>query len=348
MNKKRNTLSKLSKQIKIKLKGNKKNSLELQYSTAEVLVPSLILLAFLILIFIGILNIIEPKSIYESDIEIQNRLWEESFRSAEKNRVGVTFNAISTSRYDYELMQNEALQFANREYGKTEVDTQVDVSVTVNEKLYVDGLDQEDVTSQPIDSIDKDIRETGPIYFNDMLMLRYITEEGHMRVIISLLDESSSSNVIATKQSDLVDKLIKANKFEKIKIDTELVERLLSNRNEELIKEREYLIGLADSTIELLKTQSQTSLMEAERRAIKYYTIEGKQTVYGSRNDIKISEDSTIELMYIAAGKSDINRLSKDRVYMQIKITEPSGEEQEAYIILKLNSNLRIFDIDVV
>lgn len=344
--------------MKNKKQNKTKASTELQYNTYEVLIPSLILLAFILFIgfnLVGLFDRLSNKSI--QDENLLDEVWEQSFREAEKSRVGVRFNPITTSGNSYYLMQEAALQFASQEYGSTEVDTQVDVSTKVDEKLYVDGLEPDTTNSQSVDVDSKDMRETGPVYFDNMLMLRYITEDGLMRVIVSILqsDETSKAGkekdgITSTKQSDLIETLKNVGRTSEIhsgEISKEIIDRLLRNTSDELILEHDYLLGLADSTLDMLKTQSQVSVSQAEQKAIKYYTVEGKQTVYGSRSDIEIKEDSVVELRYIAAGKSDTSKAIKDRIYMQVSISD-NDTENMVYIILKLNSNLRVFDIDVL
>lgn len=330
-------------------KNKSRHNIELQYNTSEVLVPALILLAFTVFILLGITGIVDRIVNKPEEIDIEAQIWEESFRRAEQNRVGIIFNPISTTNSDYNRMQDNALQFAEEEYKVYEADAQVEVNTVVDEKLYVDGADPDSVHSENID-MSKDMRETGPIYFNDMLMLRYITEDGHMRVVLSLLD-SERDRIESTKQSNLINlarRLGRTNEIVKDGIPEEVIERLMSIDSSQSIKEGDYLLGLADATIQLLKTQSINNISEAERKAIKYYTVDGKETVYGSRTDIPIEADSEVTLEYIAAGRSDTSKNTKDRIYMQLSITHTGDETSYVYIVLKLNSNLRIFDIDIL
>jgi len=334
-----------------KTKTKKYRNTDLQYNTSEVLVPSLILLAFTLFIILGVSGVLGKLLNKPQEYDIDSLLWEQSFLEAEKEKVGVSFNTINTSRTEYDTLQNEGLTFVKDEYGINEADIQVDVNTVVDEKLYIDGVDSTNIASDST-VVDTEMRETGPIYFNDALMLRYITEDGHMRVVMILF--SPDKKIFrATKQSDLVKIAYDIGRVFEIQtddIDEGLIEELLRGKNEQLIPENDYLMGLADSTMELLKTQSNNNVREAERKAIKYYTVEGKQTVYGSRKDIQIEEDSKVSLKYIVAGKSNIDKATKDRIYMQLNITHPSlgVEDTMAYIILKLNSNLRVFDIDIL
>ena len=69
--------------------------------------------------------------------------------------------------------------------------------------------------------------------------------------------------------------------------------------------------------------------------------------IFGDRDTIGLMDNSKIKIKYIQAGKSDLNKTYKDRIYVELELMN-GVEKVDIYLILKLNSYLRIFDIDIL
>ena len=86
----------------------------------------------------------------------------------------------------------------------------------------------------------------------------------------------------------------------------------------------------------------------AVNKSLPYFTSDGKNAVLSSRQLINESANST-KLRVCLCGKSDTSKIINDRIYMQFDILDSNQSIlQTINIIAKLNSNLRVFDIDIV
>ena len=318
------------------------NKLELQSGTLDAVVPVIILTAFTVLIFILIIGAIRPNDpVVMSEEEIETALWEKSFRSAEETKVGIVFDDITTNTLEFNQLRNKC-----NEYLKFEAlyaDANVEVDTVIDEKQFVDGN---------IDSITnkrEQMAETGPIYFQDMLMLRYINNLGDMHVITAMYNTDKSMIEVVNKE----DLIIKLDMLGYLKND----EYLNTTNTSEEIKETEddtkwttedeYLGELSNTVTQMLLARTAMEIKDAEKLAVKYFTMDGNQMVFGNRNRIGLMENSKIKVKHIQAGKSDLSKTYKDRVYMELELLN-GAEKVDIYLILKMNTYLRVFDIDIL
>ena len=318
-------------------KNGKNNGL--QYSTAEVMLPAIILLVSLIVVLITIVNGVIPfiSNIGDAEAEqaaIEEELWRQAYLDAEKNKVGVIFETISTTEEQYKLLREACNNYIDSEFSTENADANINVDTVVDETLYIDNGDGvKDRSSSTVDSLS----ETGPIYFQNMLMLRYINSDGTLKVVTSMIDESD--NISIASQSELPSLSITTNTEDEIAAD--------ADSKQEFTTEKEYLDGVCETIHLMLLANSTEKIREADSKSINYFTYEGKQTVFNNKKDIALSDDAVIETIYVAAGKSDTSKTYKDRIYTQQRVT--IGENSTILnIVLKLNSNIRIFDIDII
>lgn len=334
-----------TKKASYKNKNTHKFNKGLQYQAAEVLIPSLILLAaalfVMAMLFNGISSIFGIINQPEDEMSAEERVWMEAYLEAEKNKVGVIFDPISTTQDRYTEYREACDDYINQEFNSETADAKVDVSTIVNEEMYVDSQEQRSNTIE--DDLEADSpSETGPIYFQDMLMLRYMNSAGLLKVVAAIEDDG---NIDVVDQPGLLEEInnVTGGSGTVDKINS-LEENIQENT---FTSEVEYLRGLSEALQLMILASDASSTRDAESAAINYFTYEGKQTVFSSKQDIEISENSSIKTLFIEAGKSDSSKTYKDRIYTQQEITTDDAK-YVVNIILKLNSNLRVFDIDLL
>ena len=287
-----------------------------------------ILMGFAILTGVIIINMVTGS---ENNIEVTNQ-WVEAYKKVESSRVGIIFNAIDTQDSEYTTLRQACNSF--REQVAVNPDIKVRVDTIVNEEKFVDttpGTKQLEIGS-------KSMVETGPIYFQNMLMIRYINETGELKVLTALQDAKQENKIKVVNQSELKEYINQTIKTQATKATT---------TNTNIITEESYLYIIGITVIQLLQANTEDKINSAEEMAIKYFTIDGAETVSSDKEIMAINDASIVSVNYAVAGKSDTALNNKDRVYMQIKVGD-EGKERLIDIVLKLNSNLKIFDIDVI
>lgn len=315
-----------------------KQNVELQYSSAEIFIPSIILLIFIVICGIMIVNYISNLRI-EDEIDEDTLIWEKAFVEAEKQKVGIIFDSISTTEEEYGQLREKCTEFIENNKEAKEVDANIAVDTIVDEKVFIDGEEQLSLSNKTTD----ESAETGPIYFQDMLMNRYINSSGELRVVAAIFN-NDKSDIIITRKDKLVDTLESLDKESSALSGESAVSEDIEK---DWVSESEYIRGVDRAIKSMLLARTKEDIEQAETLALKYFTLDGKQMVFGNRDSLNISSDSRLKTEFIQAGKSNSSKTYKDRIYMQLKLNV-EDKEADIYLILKLNSNLRIFDIDIL
>lgn len=171
-------------------------------------------------------------------------------------------------------------------------------------------------------------------YFQDMLIRRYVSDNEKLKVVCTVV---SNHEIDSMKQIDL-DKSIKAS------IDLNEI-RLPTTLN---INENEYIAAIYDCISYVIKTGK---VVETENKTIvsDYMTDTGLIETLKLRDLIKCNEDYNTYFRYGKIGKSEINLENKNRAYIQFEVQENILDEAKVVnIMAKLNSDNKIFDIDIL
>lgn len=345
-------------------KGNKRKSTyttELQ-SPAEAIIPTLILAFFVIFIGIIIFRALGNSGATNDGLldNIEEEIWKSEYLKVESMKVGVIFNPISTTNEEYIVLRDKCNQYIDKDNNKS-ADAHIKVDTVIDEKQYIDNNTND---SNYIAVDNGQLSETGPIYFQDMLMIRYMNTDGRLKVVTAIYNKDKSDMMIASQanlreiygslmgEAEVEGKQAKGKSEDaegKENTDTlDILETPLpSSQRKDWKSEEEYLSGLEETIQTMLLANTAEELRTAESKAINYFTYEGKQSVFDNRKNIKLSANTSIKTEFIMAGKSYSSKTYKDRIYMQMKVNI-NNEELDLYMILKLNSNIRIFDIDIV
>lgn len=307
------------------MKKTSKNNTSLGSSFSDMAIPIVIILVFVVA---GGIVLINSLSTLSNSDEITVDIWEEAFREVERNKVGISFEPIVTTEDIYTILRVECNKYI--EQVDKEPDTVVSVKTTVDEDIFVDGAEQLD-DKEGTNNVMVDASETGPIYFNDRILIRYMNDSGELKIVTSSIDNETGEVEVYNKKN-----IRYTNKLE---YNDELKKSLLS--------ESEYLNILKDTTVGILTAKTNKELKDYQRNALTYFTLDGSKTVIDGRATVNKNNKSKIEVQFIEAGKSSLNVTYKDRVYMHVKAVD--GDEVDIYgIILKLDQNSRIFDIDII
>lgn len=264
-------------------------------------------------------NDYKDRMAYETNIA---KMYEE----VEREKVGIKFNVISNTNEEFEVMNKACTDYLEDNITDK---TKVDVDTTINEETYIDKKSSDEVM---VEVEDESMVETGPIYMQDSIIVRYINNIGEMTVLYCDKDNNISPiSDLAGAESDY-----------NIRKGGVPIEEYSTSE----VPESDYLGDLANTFISVLRADTKKGRREAELGAMKYFTYDSRQTLISTR-EIYNKSKSTMQIEYVKAGKSDLAITNKNRVFMQISVKNGSSIEL-VNIVVKLDNNNRVFDIDIL
>lgn len=243
---------------------------------------------------------------------------------AQYTKLDIKFNDLITSKDVYNRLNRSCKQFVSE--GDNKDTDWVSDGYTKSNGKYIDTKKQ--TGSEKEESLDE-MNETGPIYLNDMLVMRYISDSGEMKVVASKINEDTGE----IKTSALND------------LETgEVSDWKSNNRDTKItgtITEDAYLQDVMTIFVSLV-TQKDIDYT-LKREALQFFTEDGYNSMIKNPNRLLVDKNS-LEVKYIVAGKSSLENKSKDRVLLQLIVDKNSYVN----VVVKLNKNNKIFDIDIV
>lgn len=252
--------------------------------------------------------------------------YEEQFNiaDAQYTKLDIKFNELVTSKEDYNRLKECCKQFVSKE---NNVDTdKVSNGYTKSNGKYIDTEKQ---TGSEKEETSEEMNETGPIYLNGMLVMRYISDSGEMKVVASKINDDTGE----IKTSALND------------LETKEVSDWKSNNRDTkitgTITEDAYLQDVMTIFVSLV-TQKDIDYT-LKREALQFFTEDGYNSMIKNTNRLLVDKNS-LEVKYIVAGKSSLENQSKDRVLLQMVV----DKDNYINVVIKLNKNNKIFDIDTV
>lgn len=323
----------------------------------QTIIIAIVLVLGLFAIFLATINFSKISEMKELGFQQPKDIWEESFREMEEIKVGIQFNNAVTTEHEYFLLRQACNEFLFNLDSKKDLDKSVITDLQTTEDEFVD------TNNIVVSSIQSKVEhesftETGPIYFDNMLLLRYINDSGDLAIISALFTDNNKSeeSIKLYKQSELTDaynvmksmestgKDEKDNNKESKTEDT--VDDTIENiESKSVISEENYINDIANNISSLIIAKGEP-LADAIQEAIKYFTYEGKNTVNMARGELKLDENAELNFKFGIAGRSNSSKVNKDRIYLYYEV---DGDVRETLnIVVKLNKNLRIFDIDIV
>lgn len=237
--------------------------------------------------------------------------WTNEYAKAVATSVQVNFEPIKTGRDEYDRLS----QSCNDYIQKFEVERSADVQKKKAVNLKT---------------------ETGPLYYQNMLMQRYTDGEGKLKIATSAFDVNREFAISQLGQEEVGPFF----GYEQISY---------TDNGKLPMSEETYIRNVTETVKELLEATEPSQQNKAEKMAIQVFTIDGREGILKIKDTLKL-EDSKFKVAvnYAAACKTDIGLNTKDRVYMQMLVEDDEGKTELVNIIMKLNRYNKIFDIDIV
>lgn len=249
---------------------------------------------------------------------------------AQYTKLDIKFNDLITSKDVYNRLNKSCKQFVSE--GDSEDTDWVSDGYTKSNGKYIDTKKQ--TGSEKEESLDE-MNETGPIYLNNMLVMRYISDSGEMKVVAAKINESTGE----IKTSILND--LRLTNKEKDDVSNWKNKSSKNTKITGTITEDAYLQDVMSIFVSLV-TQKDIDYT-LKREALQFFTEDGYNSMIKNPNRLLVDKNS-LEVKYIVAGKSSLENKNKDRVLLQLVVDKNSYVN----VIVKLNKNNKIFDIDIV
>lgn len=258
-----------------------------------------------------------------------------------KKKEEFIFNEISTTAEEYQILRDNCEQYI--------IENDIEVielnnDININESTYTDKV----ISNS--EEIDKNVvYETGPIYLQDTLIMRYINKDNNLVVIASqqstnnttyLTSDYAAYKILSQSETEIT----KETEYKTVNIkdlyllnklginDTNILKYDMTNfnlRNSIEINEEAYISNLIDIILN-------------DKTYENYFTQFGYDMLLVSLKELNI-DINDISIVYIELGKSKMDLEQKDRVVLQIK-----NKDTIETLILKLNETNEIFDIDII
>ena len=298
----------------------------------EALVPLIILVLTLIFVIISLgKGFASMKNdIPKSNMDIRDVI------GANYKTLNIQFYKMNTTNEEYKILRDNCDNFILKE-DKT---IQLNSSLTISENTYIDS----NISHNEIIKEDT-LYETGPIYLNDKLLMRYLNEKGEMKVATSVINRDIKNNVYTTETFG-IDNLAKA--FEQSEIlDKEIESEIIQTDEYDIIvDEDQYIKDMSDIFIKLVTTSPDNIKYDLKIKSAQYFSSEGYKNIVNNAKALKLNNNS-IRVVFAEAGKSSLDIKHKNRVVMQLEI---NSKQDTVYttVIIKLNDKNKVFDIDII
>ena len=331
-----NKIRKLKKEINTKDKKYKtKNNIDTIINISIVSVSILIILIIIIrtaLILNGSIQI-DTDTKQDEKIRKEYESMSKAYSDQEGVYLSININNITTKEKEYNKMKDICNTYIKSEVNEEEINKsdlvqlQTGIKINTNE-IYVDNKDNsETFNNTETTSNSAELNETGPIYFQDKLLLRYINDNGLFKII-------ASDNKDVYNKSEL-NKLF--NSY------TEFNEK--SNTGK--LSEEQYLQEIINIITTVLETNTKDIDKNTKKQAVRYFTYNGYKYIVAN-NAYNIENGDKLDVQVAEIGKSNINIENKDRIFIQYKLTKKNKEEKLINIVVKLTQQYKVFDIDII
>lgn len=336
-------------------KNNKKSNNK--KSIFDTLAPVSILVLTLCFIVYSIYN----EAIGNSDESDKYRTVERTLNESifnNNSQIDIAFNNIDTSNEEYDILRDKCIEYANNNDVHI---SNIETSVKVTETTYIDN------SKYKYKYLSDTMYETGPVYMDDAILLRFMNEKGELKIIAAkavFKDNISLDFNINNTYNDSTEYIVvdgqhleelfydTENEF----INTEMSEYLynikpiqyINENNNFIVKvtEDNYFKDMSSIFIEIIKKSSDDIDNELKEKALNYFTYDGYNTIVNGVEHIE-SDTTNISVSFIKAGKSSIDALYCDRIVMQL-VTENNNNKIYTNLIIKLDQSHKVFDIDIV
>lgn len=320
-------------------KERKKNENDQEH--IHTLITTILVIIACVFVGIGIINskrIVTFKTDDSSNMQTEQKKLAKSFSDIEGVQVAIKFNKITTDTDTYDKLRIACNKYMEKDIADNKV--KVDTNVKVDENTFIDNKDNIESTEQQLDNLA--MHETGPIYFQNKLLLRYINSNGEMQLVASSINKDDSIHTCGKQDIKEI-----FNEEENRDGDTDNSEEAMTTISNNTITEKEYVDEITNLFIEALQIDNTDLDSNFKKQALKYFTYDGFNNILNSRDGLKLSDKASIKVNVAEAGKSCEEIIDKDRIFIQLDISD-NNNNVLVNIIVKLNKNFRVFDIDII
>lgn len=218
-------------------------------------------------------------------------------------------NSIKTTENEYNNMIKEC---RNTVYNSYTLSSNIDTEITISESTFIDSDEQ---TESEYESL---FTQVNTIYCNDFILVSFINKSGEMKSVTSVINRDTDE--IKTVDINRVSSLEQFNEYN------------TNNR----------LNSIGNIVVSIIKSdKSELNNLNTS----EYFTEAGYNEFIAELNeDINIDN---IEVTFMKLGKSSLDIEYNDRILAQFTTTD-SSRSICINTIIKLDSNGKIFDIDII
>lgn len=253
----------------------------------------------------------------------------------------VIFDPISTTVEEYQALRAACSEYLFSGELSADSSTNVDVSVAIDEMLYADEAypEEKDTSGSEKDGEQSTYAEYDSICFENLLIVRFISESGVIQVLGARFEDGRDKDLIEVfSQGDLNEDHFT---YQSPNIWEEWIGQNKQKTDTDAISQDQYLNYVAASVTALLQTG------ESMEEVSGCFSEHGQAAVIRLSEAMEITDHTEMNLQVSALGKSEESLDTADRIYLRYEIKKATGIEYMS-LILKLNSDRMIFDADVI
>ena len=250
--------------------------------------------------------------------------------------ITVEFSKITTLPEQYEQMSRECEAFLLSEDAPAGPETEADSLISVDESVYVD---REDMVESAENELTVQYTEYDRVFFENMLMIRYVSQFGFVRVVGARLTEEGDKPVEILQINDLIGDYFQAE----IKWDDWNILTAFEKEMEEsdAVSGQAFIACVGQCIVRMLNGETDSNTF------MSHFTADGELAVSRLKSALELDPACNVNVLLGAAGKSNLTGDGMDRLFFRIEVT--SGEAVEVINILaKLDSSLLVFDLDII
>lgn len=270
-----------------------------------------------------------------------------AYHDAEETNVPllVDFEPLETTTEEYALLYDACSKYVS-EHSSLQINDAASNSAAINvtENTFVDA---EEETAEPDDHEPGEYIEHDRAYFKDFLMIRYVSQNGVIQVVGARLTrtEGAESEIELINQTDFNTGHFTAEEAQEEK-EKGWSFWPTSEENEECVADNTVSEDVFVTCLSECMVGALTDTVDAEKFN-SHFTVEGKAALLRIIQVLAIEADCSGEVVISGAGASDLANNTKDRVYLRCELI--NGDDVIYLdVLLKLNSDLMVFDIDII
>ena len=274
----------------------------------------------------------EPSSVSEPDFH----------ETADKGTpLVVNFTQPATTDEEYALLYAACVQHMDMKISQTRQEP----VVYVTEETFIDTGD----SSEPGETPEPDAyTEYDRAYFDDFLMVRYVSVNGDIYVVGARLGGEDRTEAVLLLQDDFSSEHFSAGSDDEN--GKGKAWQFLRNSGADLEEEMEKNGSVSEESFVSCVGQCVLDILcrtEDEERISSHFTEDGSASLLRIMQVLEISENCSVTVVLAEAGASDPELETMDRLYLRCELTD-GAETICLNLLLKLNGSMAVYDVDLI